>query len=106
MQAVTVGRFDQQHVGLLDGRHVTHNRVAGTADVAGENDFDFAARLRHPHFDDGGAEDVAGVAQAAAHTGLRVEFRVVGNGAQLRQARMRLRHAVERHVVIAAHPSP
>jgi hypothetical protein len=102
VQAVAVGRFDQQHVGLLDRLRIVQHRPRRHADIAREHQLARGAALFQPHLGDGRAEDVAGIAQAHPHGRMGLEGPVVFGAAQLLQAGLRLRHGVEQAGVTQA----
>jgi hypothetical protein len=56
MQAVAIGRLDQQPVGPLDGSGINHGGIAEAPEIAGKDN----GASRRLQLDDGGAENVAG----------------------------------------------
>lgn len=77
--AVAVGRFHQQQVGLLHHGRIAQDRRAFRSQVAGEHQLP-AVR---PQFDNGRAEDMAGIAQRDVHAGQDRRALVVGQRAHL-----------------------
>ncbi len=96
MQAVAVGGFHDQQVGPVGRFGVAHQRMTGLAEIAGEQQLAGAAAVLDPDFDEGRTEDVAGVAEAAAHGRMRSQVLVVAHAAQALQRFDRLVHGVER----------
>ena len=103
--AVAVGRFDHQVVGVGDRRGVAQQRPRGLAEVAGKHDLAAARAFAHPHLDDRRAEDVAGIAEGAAHLRVRRDFQVVVDRIQLLQRGLRLRHGIQRRRVARRQPA-
>jgi hypothetical protein len=106
VQPVAVGRFDHEDVGLGDGRGIAHDRPARLPEIAREHEPAGVAAGRDARLDDRRAEDVAGVAEAAAHGRVRRNFRIVGDRLQLRETGLRLDHRVERRRGGFAPPAP
>jgi hypothetical protein len=90
--AIAVGRFDQQHVGILDRGRVRHHGHSGLAQVAGKDDLPSPSE----QLDDRRAEDVAGVAEAEAQRRMRPHLRIVVRRHQVLEARLRLLLRIER----------
>src|SRR5690606_8122115 len=86
MQAVAIGGFEHQQVGFRYRHRIAHDRPARLSQVATEHHFDRASLVGDPGFDDRGTDDVAGVAEAAAHGTVRDQVAVVVHGLDLRQA--------------------
>ena len=102
VQPVAIGGLDQQDVGLLDRGRVVHQRATGLAEVAREHQLGGRPRLIHPHFEDGRAEDVTGVAELDPYLRMGMQGRIVGITVQTLQTRMGLGHGVERGDVLPA----
>jgi hypothetical protein len=99
VQAVAVGRFDEQHVGFgHDLLGVVQHRAAGHAEVAGKNQFARPAFAADRHLQPGGTEDVAGVMEADRDGFSRVDRLPIGRRTQQLERRLGLGHGVKRRL--------
>lgn len=96
VQAVAVGAFQQDHVGLVDGVGIRHHRRIAKAKVAAEGDFLRIAVLGKPQFDDCGAQDVPGIAEAHGDARQYFHLAAVFDAAELRHDRLAVRLRVQR----------
>jgi hypothetical protein len=95
VKAVAVGGLDHQHIGLLDGGPVAHDRPPWLAQVAGEHQLARAVRFVDPDLQDGRTDDVPGISEAAAHGFMRLQLGVVGHALDLLQTGLGLCHGVQ-----------
>ena len=96
VQAIAIGRFDHQHVGVGHRRRVGEHRPSRLANVAGEDELAPRGAGADPDFRDRRAEDVSGIAKAQRDARLRRRLDVVSLRQELAQAALGVGERVQR----------
>ncbi len=92
---IAVCGFDQQIIGIFDGCRIAKNRPTRLPKVAAEHDLGGLLVFVDPNLDDGGAENMAGIAETTAHSGHWFQHVVIGDRTHLTQAIARVLHGID-----------
>ena len=96
VQAVAVGRLDNEIVRLGDGQGIVQDRLVNVADVAGEHNFFLGAVLPQPELNAGRAQQMADIGKAHAQAvGNRHAFAIPA-GTEARRRALRIVNGVQR----------
>ena len=68
VQTVTVGAFHDDHIGVRHHGRIAQNRRTGVAQIAAENQFAVLPFIFQPYFNNGRAENMAGILQTHTDT--------------------------------------